>query len=157
MGTSPNWRSPLFSTQKYRCGKYNDLRITLSGNPYTMETRMARRETKYRNSKERRKEKPKERRTRHHRLPRSLGGGHGADNISLVYPEPHRAYHRIFGAGIPHEVCWRLNNMWLPISTTVLPIPTRLLHSVLHTLKEAGVEIDINTLGLTPAHRKIIT
>ena len=50
---------------------------------------------------------------RHHKLARSRGGGNNAANISIVPIEHHRAYHRLFGRGVPHEIAHILTETWV--------------------------------------------
>lgn len=40
---------------------------------------------------------------RHHKIPRSRGGGNG-DNVILVPEKQHRAYHKLFGNRTPEEI-----------------------------------------------------
>lgn len=49
---------------------------------------------------------------RHHRKPKSHGGG-GGDNISLVTKTRHQAWHTLFGSMSPHQICRAINKWWL--------------------------------------------
>jgi hypothetical protein len=118
---------------------------------------MARRETKDRIRKQKREAKKRERRTRHHRLPRSLGGGNNLDNISLVHRAPHQAYHLLFGAGESDTVAEALNHTWLPIQAVLVTIPTERLLTALDLLRTLGIHHTVESLGLTTAHRKLLS
>ena len=50
---------------------------------------------------------------RHHRLPRSRGGGNQLSNISLVLVKHHRAFHLLFGNATADEVAEILNRTWI--------------------------------------------
>jgi len=50
---------------------------------------------------------------RHHRLPRSRGGGNQHSNISLVLVKHHRAFHLLFGNATAEEVAEELNRRWI--------------------------------------------
>ena len=52
-------------------------------------------------------------RTHHHRKPRSAGGDRNNGNISTVEHRFHEAYHRLFGPGLPHSVAEQLNEIWI--------------------------------------------
>lgn len=63
-----------------------------------------------------RQEQRKERKQavdRHHRKPRSMGGGNKSQNISWVRKHYHRAYHLLFGTGDPVIVAQVLNEVWI--------------------------------------------
>ena len=50
---------------------------------------------------------------KHHRLPRSLGGGKSISNISVVKQTEHRAWHTLFGNKTPEEIASIINAVWL--------------------------------------------
>lgn len=51
--------------------------------------------------------------TKHHRRPKSFGGGNDDENISHVPANKHRAYHLLFDAGDPRVIAERLNETWI--------------------------------------------
>jgi hypothetical protein len=51
--------------------------------------------------------------SRHHRKPRSLGGKHGEENISLVCSRKHEAWHLLFSNHTPEHIAIIINNVWL--------------------------------------------
>jgi hypothetical protein len=51
--------------------------------------------------------------TRHHRVPRSMGGTNDKRNISLVPENKHVAYHTLFGAGDVEVIVNYLNRVWI--------------------------------------------
>ena len=51
--------------------------------------------------------------TRHHRKPKSFGGGNNKRNIVKIPDKFHRAYHILFGAGNVHDVAKRLNETYI--------------------------------------------
>jgi len=52
--------------------------------------------------------------SKHHRRPRSRGGGSESENISLVPVNLHVAYHILFANMLPEEIVKVLNDMWIP-------------------------------------------
>jgi hypothetical protein len=54
-----------------------------------------------------------EKRTRHHRKPRSAGGNSKKGNISNVREVDHVAFHRLFGPGLPHVIAEIINTIWI--------------------------------------------
>lgn len=50
---------------------------------------------------------------RHHRKPRSLGGSSKDFNISLVPPESHAAWHKLFKNYEPDVIATIINETWL--------------------------------------------
>ena len=54
-----------------------------------------------------------EKRTRHHRRPRSAGGNSKKGNISNVRQVDHVAFHRLFGPGLPHVIAEIINEIWI--------------------------------------------
>jgi hypothetical protein len=51
--------------------------------------------------------------TRHHRKPRSLGGGHQPENISKIKFKFHEAWHLLFGDATPEEIAEEINKKYL--------------------------------------------
>jgi len=51
--------------------------------------------------------------TRHHRRPRSLGGGNEKTNISFVSQNKHRAWHTLFSNYSPYRIADIINDDWL--------------------------------------------
>ena len=49
--------------------------------------------------------------TRHHRKPRSWGGGWEPENISLVPPDLHNAWHTLMGNKTPEQII-KVFNAW---------------------------------------------
>ena len=58
--------------------------------------------------------------TRHHRRPRSAGGGNEKRNISSVRHSDHVAYHKLFGPGLPGVVTSTLNEVWIDPDVVVV-------------------------------------
>ena len=50
---------------------------------------------------------------KHHRLPRSQGGGSKDGNIVIVPSNLHRAYHVLFANMLPEEVAKTLTDTWI--------------------------------------------
>lgn len=50
---------------------------------------------------------------KHHRKPRSLGGGNDKENISVVCRDKHDAWHRLFKNHPPERIALIINNVWL--------------------------------------------
>ena len=61
--------------------------------------------------------------TRHHRLPRSIGGKHEGENISFVPDKLHSAYHLLFVNGNAKRVADILNEHWIDPAYHILAIP----------------------------------
>jgi hypothetical protein len=51
--------------------------------------------------------------SRHHRKPRSLGGGNDLRNTVIVSQEQHNAWHRLFQNWEPEDIAEVINDMWL--------------------------------------------
>lgn len=51
--------------------------------------------------------------SRHHKLPKSLGGSDRDENISYVTWTKHCAYHALFANGTPYDVASILNAVWI--------------------------------------------
>lgn len=54
------------------------------------------------------------RRTKHHLLPRSRGGGNEASNIKEVGEAQHRAWHLLFQNMTPYEAIKHILDEWTP-------------------------------------------
>ena len=50
---------------------------------------------------------------RHHRKPRSLGGGNDERNISKVNRDKHDAWHLLFKNHPPERIAIIINNVWI--------------------------------------------
>lgn len=50
---------------------------------------------------------------KHHRKPRSLGGGNELENISTVCRDKHDAWHLLFKNHPPERIALIINNVWL--------------------------------------------
>ena len=50
---------------------------------------------------------------RHHRKPKSRGGGNGDRNISVVPIAQHQAWHTMFANMEPWDIAERINQVWL--------------------------------------------
>ena len=59
--------------------------------------------------------------TRHHRKPKSLGGGNEDRNIALIPRKFHEAYHLLFANGSPEEVCDVLNKYFIDPDFILVP------------------------------------
>jgi len=51
--------------------------------------------------------------TKHHRIPKSLGGPNSPSNISIVPLSKHRAYHVLFTNMTPGEMAAYLTAVWI--------------------------------------------
>jgi hypothetical protein len=60
--------------------------------------------------------------SRHHRLPRSQGGTGHARNISIVCPQKHAAYHRLFQNYLPPQVAAILNEVWIDLDWELVAV-----------------------------------
>lgn len=60
-----------------------------------------------------RKKNGPEQMTKHHRVPRSMGGASTDDNISIVKRKHHEAYHLLFLNGSPEDIARYLNEVWI--------------------------------------------
>lgn len=102
--------------------------------------------------------KSKHKKTRHHRKPRFHGGKRHTHNISVVPEHHHRAYHMLFHTGYPHsDVARVLNSVWLSADGVLVPIPTRLLKSLIWWLSRKGVKLTMEDLGIGEAHQHHLT
>ena len=52
--------------------------------------------------------------SRHHRHPRSLGGGNEPSNISVVKQADHNAWHTLFSNYSPETIARIINEKWIP-------------------------------------------
>jgi hypothetical protein len=50
---------------------------------------------------------------KHHRRPRSQGGGNEPENISVVNRDKHDAWHFLFKNYNPEQIAIIINNVWL--------------------------------------------
>ena len=57
--------------------------------------------------------KEKHKLERHHRKPRSIGGGNEEKNTSLVSQIQHRAWHTLFVNFDARTICGIINSLWL--------------------------------------------
>jgi hypothetical protein len=55
----------------------------------------------------------KEKRSLHHRRPKSLGGKTSRRNISNVSVVQHQAWHTLFGSREPEDIASYINAVWL--------------------------------------------
>jgi len=62
-------------------------------------------------------------RQRHHRRPKSRNGTDHSDNISMVRPLDHQAYHRLFGNMLPDELAAMLTDVWIDPDFYLVAIP----------------------------------
>lgn len=64
-------------------------------------------------------------RQRHHRRPKSRGGTDHMDNISMVRPQDHVAFHRLFGNMLADEIAAMLTDVWIDPAYYLVAIPYR--------------------------------
>ena len=57
--------------------------------------------------------------SRHHRLPKSLGGGESDRNISIVEDRKHRGWHLAFDTKSPCELARDIMQKWIPHNFTM--------------------------------------
>ena len=69
------------------------------------------------------RKKKKYQQTKHHRLPKCLGGTDDPSNISFVRDDRHRAYHLLFSEGSPDKVVMRLNKYWIDPAYELVVVP----------------------------------
>jgi hypothetical protein len=69
--------------------------------------------------------------TKHHRLPKSVGGTNHPDNISIVTQSKHRAYHVLFDNRPPEEIADILNAIWIDKRKKLISVPTERYSDVL--------------------------
>lgn len=92
--------------------------------------------------------------TRHHRMPRFLGGKLTPRNKSMVPDREHKAYHVLFAWAHPAAmVAAILNAKWLCQEETLVPVPTEKLPQVLKYLKRIGSPVNEEEIGITDDHR----
>lgn len=61
--------------------------------------------------------------TRHHRLPRSVGGKHEGENISFVPEKLHNAYHLLWANNSATKIAENLNTHWIDPSYVMVAVP----------------------------------
>lgn len=62
---------------------------------------------------------------RHHRIPRSRGGGNNHENISVVREKDHKAYHQLFGNMLPDEIAAMLTDTWIDSNMYMVAVPRK--------------------------------
>ena len=62
---------------------------------------------------------------RHHRLPRSRGGGNERANISIVSIRDHQAFHAFFGNATAREIAKILSDTWIDPSVELIVVPRK--------------------------------
>lgn len=65
--------------------------------------------------------------TKHHRLPKSLGGQGIHKNISWVPQKLHEAFHLVFGASSAEKIAAELNENWVDPNYVMVAVPKELL------------------------------
>lgn len=60
---------------------------------------------------------------KHHRLPKSKGGDSSASNMSIVFVEEHRAWHRLFGNKSPQEIARIISERWIESKYYMIVVP----------------------------------
>lgn len=63
--------------------------------------------------KKSRKKRNQRRYNKHHRKPKSRGGGNSDRNISVVSIAQHQAWHTMFANMEPWDIAERINQVWL--------------------------------------------
>lgn len=63
--------------------------------------------------------------SRHHRKPRSLGGGNEEYNISIVTCTQHDAWHALFGNFTPETIVRIINERWIDPDYKVILAPPK--------------------------------
>ena len=58
--------------------------------------------------------------SRHHRKPRSLGGGNEDRNLSTVDVKKHQAWHTLLANYTPEKICEEINKYWIDPDYEVL-------------------------------------
>ena len=74
--------------------------------------------------------------TRHHRRPRSLGGKHEGENISMVPEKLHNAYHLLFANNAPAKIAQILNDHWTDPDYFMVPVPKEFLETIYKVLSK---------------------
>ena len=77
--------------------------------------------------------------TKHHRYPRSLGGGMHNGNISIVPECEHRAFHVLFEVNPPEIIARILNNKWIPLNKKLICINTSDYNEAIKVLQERRI------------------
>lgn len=62
---------------------------------------------------------------KHHRLPRSRGGGNHGNNISIVERNQHRAWHLLVGNMTAPEVARMLSDVWIDSNYYLIAVPRK--------------------------------
>lgn len=78
---------------------------------------------------------------RHHRRPKSLGGGASERNISSVPAKYHRAWHLLFSNDSPQEIARKITEIWIDPDYYVIAIPRKKRKPV--RVKEGLVKLSI--------------
>jgi hypothetical protein len=65
--------------------------------------------------------------TKHHRLPRKLGGESTRENISFVPEKLHQAFHLLFGANSAEKIAQELNDNWVDPNYVMVAVPKNCL------------------------------
>lgn len=63
--------------------------------------------------------------SRHHRLPRSRGGGNELSNISIVEQKRHCAWHLLVGNMTAPEIASMLTDTWIDAKYYLVAVPRR--------------------------------
>lgn len=74
--------------------------------------------------------------TKHHRRPRSKGGSHLGNNISMIPEKLHQAYHLLFVNWSPQQQCDFLNEHFVDPDYHFVPIPKDFLEIIYKTLSK---------------------
>ena len=56
--------------------------------------------------------------TKHHRLPKAVGGSRSKRNIMDIFDHIHRAWHTLFGEMTPSKILHRIVSHWFDIEPT---------------------------------------
>ena len=62
---------------------------------------------------------------RHHRKPKSRGGGNHHTNLSTVSQKDHQAYHNLFGNMLPDELAAMLTDTWIDPDYYLVAVPRK--------------------------------
>ena len=74
--------------------------------------------------------------TRHHRRPRSLGGKHEGENISMVPEKLHNAYHLLFANNHIGKICEILNDHFVDTDYHIVAVPKEFLDTIFQVLSK---------------------
>lgn len=86
-------------------------------------------------------------RDRHHRRPKSLGGGASIRNISIVPPRYHRAWHLLFSNDSPQEIARKITEIWIDPDYYIVAVPRKKRKP--RKTKEGVVKISIQVFNKT--------